>query len=80
MANDTLALFVRSSSTYNLDSIPTSIDLVPESTFVREEARAVLEAPLANKSPPSNGMSGYTSLKSTVTRTWHLQIRTLIIR
>jgi hypothetical protein len=54
-----------SSSTYGLEGVLASIDLVPESSFVREEAMAILEAPLAIMPPPSYTMSGGTSLKST---------------
>jgi hypothetical protein len=39
MASHALALHTASCSTYNLDGVPTSIDLMPKSTFVREEAR-----------------------------------------
>jgi hypothetical protein len=47
MASHTLALYTASCSTYNLDGVLASIDLVLESTFVREEARAITKAPLA---------------------------------
>jgi hypothetical protein len=47
MASHALALYIASSSTYDLEGVSASIDLVPESTFVREEARMILEAPLA---------------------------------
>ena len=42
MASHALTLFKGSCSIYNLDGIPVSIDLVPESTFVREEARMIM--------------------------------------
>lgn len=67
MASHALALYTGSCSTYNLDGVSASIDLVPESTFVREDARAITMTPLAIMPPPSS-MSGSTSLKST-TRT-----------
>ena len=38
MASHALALYMVSSSTYDLDGVPLSIDLVPESSYVREEA------------------------------------------
>jgi hypothetical protein len=64
MASHGLTLCKGSCSTYNLDGIPTSIDLVPESSFVRQEARLITEAPLDIMPPPSYTMSGGTSLKS----------------
>ena len=45
MASHTLVLYTASSSTYNLEGVPLSIDLVPESCYVREEARLIIEAP-----------------------------------
>ena len=54
MANNVLALYTSSSSTYNLEGVLHSIDLVLESTFVREEAKAVTMAPLAIMPPPSS--------------------------
>jgi hypothetical protein len=45
-----LGLSTGSSSTYNLEGVPHSIDLVPENTFVREEAKAVT-APMAIMPP-----------------------------
>ena len=64
MASHALTLYKGSYSTYNLDGIPASIDLVPESSFVREEARLITEAPLAIMAPPSYAMSGCSSLKT----------------
>ena len=66
MASHTLTLYKSSCSTYNLDGIPTSIDLVLKSSFIREEAKAILEAPLAIMPPPSYAMSGGSSLKTTM--------------
>jgi hypothetical protein len=43
MASHALDLYMASCSTYNLDGVPASIDLVPESTFVRQEARMITE-------------------------------------
>ena len=65
MASHALTLYKGSCSTYNLDSIPTSIDLVQESTFVREEASLITKAPLAIMAPPSYIISGGSSLKTT---------------
>ena len=65
MASHSLTLYKGSCSTYNLDGIPVSIDLVPESSFMREEARLITEAPLAIMAPPSYAMSGGSSLKTT---------------
>jgi hypothetical protein len=53
-----------SCSTYNLDGISTSIDLVPESFHMRKEARLITEAPLAIMAPPSYAMSGGSSHKT----------------
>jgi len=64
MASHALALYTSSCSTYNLDGVPASIDLVPESTFVREEARVITMMPLAIM-PSLSSMSGGTSLKYT---------------
>ena len=62
MASHALALYMASSSTYDLEGVPLSIDLVPESSFVREEARLITDAPLAIMAPPSYDMSGGSSL------------------
>ena len=64
MASHTLTLYKGSCSTYNLDGILASIDLVPKSSFVRKEARIITEAPLAIMAPPSYAMSGGSSLKT----------------
>ena len=64
MASHALTLYMGSCSTYNLDGILSSIDLVPESSYVREEARLITEAPLAIMAPPSYAMSGGSSLKT----------------
>jgi hypothetical protein len=53
-----------SCSTYNLDGISASIDLVTESFNVREEARLSNKAPLTIMAPPSYAMSGGSSLKT----------------
>ena len=66
MASHTLAFDMASSSTYDLEGVSLSIDLVPESSYVREEARLITEAPLAIMSPPSYAISGRSSLKTTV--------------
>jgi hypothetical protein len=65
MASHALTLYTSSNSTYDLEGVSPSIDLVPESTFVREEARIVTEASLAIMPPPSYTMSGGLSLKTT---------------
>ena len=66
MASHALALYTASYSTYDLEGVPALIDLVPESTFVRKEARLITEVPLAIMPPPSYATSGGTSLKSMV--------------
>ena len=68
MADKALALYTGSSSTFNLDEIPQGINLVSENTFVREEARAVMMAPLVVMTPLFSGASGGMSVRST-TRT-----------
>ena len=65
MASHALALYTASYSTYDLEGVPALIDLVPKSSFVREETRAILEVPLAIMPPPSYATSDGTSLKST---------------
>ena len=65
MASHALTLYKGSCSTYNLDGNPASIDLVPESSFMREEARVILETPLTIMAPPSYALSGGTSLRTT---------------
>ena len=65
MADKTLALYTGSSSTYNLEEIPHAINLVPENTFVRQEAKAVMMAPLAIMPPLLSGASGGMSVRST---------------
>ena len=64
MASHALTLYMASSSTYNLDGVSMSIDLVPESSYVREEARLITEAPLAIMAPPSYAIRGGSSLKT----------------
>jgi hypothetical protein len=64
MASHALTLYKGSCSTYNLDGISASIDFVPESSFVRKQAKAILEAPLTIMPPPSYAMSGGSSLKT----------------
>jgi hypothetical protein len=66
MASHTLTLYMTSSSTSSLDGVPLSIDLMLESSYVREEARLIIEAPLVVMPPPSYTMSGGSSLKTTV--------------
>ena len=61
MADKTLALYTSSSSTYNLEEIPQAINLVPENTFVREEANAIMMASLAIMPPLLSRASGGTS-------------------
>jgi hypothetical protein len=53
-----------SSSTNNLDEVLASIDLVPESSYVREEATLITEAPLAIMAPPSYAMSSGSCLET----------------
>jgi hypothetical protein len=64
MASYTLSLYKASSSIYDLDVAPLSIEYTPESSYVWEEARLIIEAPLAIMAPP-NSMSVGSSLKST---------------
>jgi hypothetical protein len=64
MASHTLTLYKGSCSTYNLDGISACIDLVPESSFMREEVMAILVAPLTIMPPPSYTMSGGSSLNT----------------
>ena len=64
MASHALALYTGSCSTYNLNGILASIDLVLESSYVREEARLITEAPLAIIAPLSYAMGGCSSLKN----------------
>ena len=66
MASHALTLYKGSCYTYNLDGILASIDLVLESSFVREEAKIITEASLAIMAPPSYAMSGGSILKTTV--------------
>ena len=70
MANKALALYTGSSSTFNLDEIPQGINLVSENTFVREEARAVMMAPLAVTPPLLSGASGGTSVQLSAEYRW----------
>ena len=64
MASHALTLYMGSCSTYNLDGISASIDLVPKSSYVREEVRLITKALLAIMAPPSHAMSGGSSLKT----------------
>jgi hypothetical protein len=66
MASYALSLYTASSSIYDLDVAPMSIEYTPESSYVWEEARLITEAPLAIMAPPSYAMSGGSSLKTTV--------------
>ena len=65
MASHTLALYMASSSTYDLEGVLASIDLVPESSYVREEARLITEVPLTIMPPPSYATSSGTRLRTT---------------
>jgi hypothetical protein len=58
-----LSLYKASSSIYDLDVAPLSVDYTPKSSYVREEARLITETPLAIM-PPSSYMSGGSSIKS----------------
>jgi hypothetical protein len=64
MASYALSLYKASSSIYDLDITPLSVDYTPESSYVREETRIITETPLAIMPPPSHTMSGGSSLKS----------------
>ena len=64
MASHALALYMASCLTNNLNGVSASIELVPEGTFMREEAKAITMAPLAIMPPPISDMSSGTSLKS----------------
>jgi len=63
-----------SSSTYDLEGVPLSIDLVLESSYVREEARLITEAPLAIMSPPSYAISD-----GVASRPWHVPWHPLVV-
>ena len=65
MADKALALYTGSSLTYNLEGVPHSIDPVPESTFVKEEVKAITMAPLVIMPLPSSEVGDGTSVKST---------------
>jgi hypothetical protein len=65
MVSYVLSLYKASSSIYELDVAPLSVDYTPESSYVREEARLIMETPLAIMPPPSY-MSDGSILKSTV--------------
>jgi len=65
MASYVLSLYKASSSIYDLDVALLSIDYTPKSSYVREEARLIMEMPLAIMPPPSHTISGGSSLKST---------------
>ena len=64
MANQALALYTGSNSTFNLEEIPQPINQTPENTFVREEACAITMAPLAIMPPLLSGATGCTSVWS----------------
>ena len=68
MANQALALYIGSNSTFNLEEIPQPINPTPKNTYVREEARAITMAPFAMMPPLRSGASGGTSVRS-MTRT-----------
>jgi len=63
MASHALALYTASCSTYDLEGVLASTDLMPESSYVREEARLITKVPLAIMAPPSYAISGGSSLK-----------------
>ena len=65
MASHALALYMASSSTYDLEGVPLSIDLVLESSYVREEARLITEALFSFMAPPSYAISIGSSLNTT---------------
>jgi hypothetical protein len=65
MASYALSLYKASGSIYDLDVAPLSVDYTPESSYVREEARLIIEMPLTIIPPPSY-MSGGSRLKSTM--------------
>jgi hypothetical protein len=64
MASYALSLYKASTSIYDLDMAPLSVDYTPESSYVWEEARLITEEPLAIMPPPSY-MGGGSSIKST---------------
>ena len=51
MDDKALALYTSSNSTFNLEEIPYPVNPAIENTFVREEARVVMMAPLAVMPP-----------------------------
>jgi hypothetical protein len=63
MASYTLLLYKALGSIYDLDVAPLSIDYTPMNSYIREEARLIIETPLAIMPPPSY-MSDGSSLKS----------------
>ena len=65
MANQALALYTGSNSTFNLEEIPQPINPTPENTYVREEVRAIMMAPLAVMPPLLCKASGGMSVRST---------------
>jgi len=65
MADKALALYIGSNSTFNLEEIPQPVNLVPENTFVRKEARSIMMAPLAVMPPLLSGASGGMSVRCT---------------
>jgi len=64
MANQELALYTVSNSTFNLGEIPQPINPTPKNTYVREEACVVTMAPLAVMPPLRSGASGNTRMWS----------------
>jgi len=64
MVNKELALYTGSNSTFNLGEIPQPVNPTPENTYVREEVRAVIMAPLAVMPPLRSGASGGMSMRS----------------
>jgi hypothetical protein len=60
MSDHALSLYLASGSMEKLEIVN-----VPESSYVREEARAAVEAPLAIMPPPSMNYSGSSSIKTT---------------
>ena len=66
MADKALALYIGSNSTFNLEEIPYPVNPAIENTFVREEARVVMMAPLVVMTPLFSRASGGTSVRSTI--------------
>ena len=65
MANQALAFYTSTNSTFNLEEIPQPINQTPENTFVREEACVVMMAHLAIMPLLLSRASRGTSVRST---------------